>query len=165
MSTKSLPDAQADAARAFLRRIVAEDFAGNQSKAAVGLKVSQSQISDAMSGRRGFGVLLLQRIADYSRVTIEQVTGSAPRMVLDYRYDSLRKVVEAPENRSRWSRGAIEEAKTIEHDADSDPGEGFWMEALDQLQTGIKLARSGLPKLPQREAAATELEPSSRFRR
>lgn len=75
MATKSLSDAKQEASRRFLRRIVVEDFDENQSKAAKGLGISQSQISDVLSGRRGLGYSALEILASYKGVSVEEVTG------------------------------------------------------------------------------------------
>lgn len=75
MATKSLSDAKQEAARKFLRRIVVEDFEENQSKAARGLGISQAQISDVLSSRRGLGYSALEILANYRGVSVEEVTG------------------------------------------------------------------------------------------
>lgn len=68
MST-AIADAKQEASRRFLRRIVVEDFGENQSKAAKGLGISQSQISDVLSGRRGLGYSALEILASYKGVS------------------------------------------------------------------------------------------------
>jgi hypothetical protein len=64
------------AMRAFVKRIVATDFAGNVSQAARTLKVPQSQLSDLLNDRgRGLGLVAAERVADYAGTTIDEVVG------------------------------------------------------------------------------------------
>lgn len=76
--TKSLPAAQLEAARVFVKGIVDRDFDGNVSAMARHLKIGQSHISRLLSRSGGAGPKLLDAVARYSGVTIDTVIGRAP---------------------------------------------------------------------------------------
>jgi len=61
--------------RRFLERVIAEDFAGNGSKCAEATGISQSLISGVTSGVRGMGMMMIERLADYAGVSVDEVLG------------------------------------------------------------------------------------------
>lgn len=67
----------------------------------------------------------------------------------EFRYPALRRVLEAPRYRGRWSLPAVAAARAVQLDADEDPGEAYWLETLDRLDAAINVT---LPKAPSREA-------------
>lgn len=75
---KALDAARNEAVRAYLRRVVAEDYDGNASRAAKALDMSQPALSDLLSGKRGFGLSVIDAIAHLRHVSIDVVLGRAP---------------------------------------------------------------------------------------
>lgn len=63
------------------------------------------------------------------------------------RYPSRRMVLVDPANKDRWSPSAIAAVDSMRLDADEDPGERWWTEALDRIDTAIRVS---IPKLPER---------------
>ena len=53
----------------------------------------------------------------------------------------------------RWEPGAVAQARSMRLDADSDPGEAWWMQVLDAADTGLRVA---LAKLPDRKVDPLE---------
>jgi hypothetical protein len=96
---------------------------------------------------------------------IDVIKGGARRKSvtaeLEYRYASLRRVVEAKRYQSRWSPAAIAAAKSLQLDADQDPDEAWWVEALDRLDTAIAVS---LPKVPARGAGPLDFEETPSLR-
>lgn len=74
---KALDVARNEAARAYLRRVVTEDFEGNASAAAKALDIAQPSLSDLLSGKRGFGLSVIDAIAHLRHVSIDVVLGRA----------------------------------------------------------------------------------------
>jgi len=72
---KKLGPERQDAARAFVRAILDRDFHGNISHAAKKFGVSQSLLSEFLSGGRGAGTKLLGGVADYAGVTWDEIVG------------------------------------------------------------------------------------------
>ena len=70
---------------------------------------------------------------------------------LDARYPSLEAVIAA--HPGRWEPGAVAQARSMRLDADSDPGEAWWMQVLDAADTGLRVA---LAKLPDRKVDPLE---------
>lgn len=87
----------------------------------------------------------LEAICRAARVRMEWLSaGDEPRDVdekiieLPFRYDSLREVLEAPENAARWSDEAIAALKTVAFKYDTDPGPAYWTEQLDRWTSSLK---------------------------
>lgn len=74
-SSKSLTGAQNEHLRGVVRALVAGDFDGNASKAARAFGVTQSLVSEFLSGARGAGPKLVQGVADYTGSTIDALYG------------------------------------------------------------------------------------------
>lgn len=78
MKRKALDAARNGAVRAYLRRVVAEDFDGNASRAAKALDLSQPALSDLLSGKRGAGLSVIDAVAHLRHVSMDVVLGRAP---------------------------------------------------------------------------------------
>lgn len=88
---------------------------------------------------------ILRQIAVASGVELDWLSsGEGPRRSTgtddEYRYASLRMVLEHPSNRGRWSDEAIAAVKTKALKFDGDPGEEYWTEQLDRFHQAVKLA-------------------------
>lgn len=59
------------------------------------------------------------------------------------RYASLEDVLKTFP--ARWSLPAVGAARSTQLDADSDPGEAWWVEQLDRFEQALKLAAMALP--------------------
>jgi transcriptional regulator with XRE-family HTH domain len=75
--TKALPAEENEKARAFLSKIVREDFKGNESAAAKRIGISQSMLHEFLAGTRGAGQNVLRAIAIYAGVSVDVVLGLA----------------------------------------------------------------------------------------
>lgn len=75
---KALDAVRNEAVRAYLRSVVREDFDGNASATAKALDMSQPALSDLLSGKRGFGLSVIDAIAHLRHVSIDVVLGRAP---------------------------------------------------------------------------------------
>jgi len=78
MRTKSLELQSNEAARSYVRDLVARDFKGNVSAASRKLKISQSMLAEFLAGGRGAGMKVLGAVARYSGATVDQILGNAP---------------------------------------------------------------------------------------
>lgn len=107
-SSKSLTTAQNEHLRGVVRRLVAEDFEGNASRAARSFGITQSLVSEFLSGARGAGPKLVQGVADYTGLTIDALYGRsgtpAPPRPL-----TLGRHPDWPEARA----GALRRARTV----------------------------------------------------
>lgn len=74
-TSKSLTTAQNEHLRGVVRGLVAADFGGNASRAARAFGVTQSLVSEFLSGARGAGPKLVQGVADYTGSSIDQLYG------------------------------------------------------------------------------------------
>jgi hypothetical protein len=67
------------------------------------------------------------------------------------RYDSLVVILSEPRHKDRWSRATIAAVESLALDAESDPGTEWFLEALNRLDSVIRVSS---PKLPPRGDAA-----------
>ncbi len=89
---------------------------------------------------------------------VDVLRGKVPAAVvreLDYRYDELRRVVEAKKYRGRWSAAALAAARSLDLDADESPDEAWWIETLDRLDAAIKVS---IPKIPSRAGGPLDIQ-------
>lgn len=84
LSKKSLDAARNDAARAYIRKVIADGFDGNVSRFAEAIDLSQTTLSDFLNGKRGAGLSLLDAVATYRAVSIDVVIGRAPEPTESY---------------------------------------------------------------------------------
>ena len=95
----------------------------------------------------------LEALAKAAGVSLEWLaTGRG--VELDARYPSLEAVISA--HPGRWAAGAVAQARNTSLDADSDPGEVYWLRFLDAADTGLRVALSGIAKLPDRKVDPLE---------
>lgn len=55
------------------------------------------------------------------------------------RYPSLRKLLDDPTKRAKWSEAAIAAVKSTKLKSDVDPGEAFWAQILDTTDTSLRV--------------------------
>lgn len=82
MSGSALSEQKNERARAFVRRVVDEDFRSNITAAARSWAVSPTLLSEFLHGKRGTGIKLLDAVAQHAQVTIEAIisgTADAPQ--------------------------------------------------------------------------------------
>jgi transcriptional regulator with XRE-family HTH domain len=87
---KSIGPKRNEAARAFVRQLVAERFGGHQTQAAKAFGVEQGSLSTFLAGKIGAGMQLLHGVARVAGVSVDVVIGEAtmpppppPRTALD----------------------------------------------------------------------------------
>jgi transcriptional regulator with XRE-family HTH domain len=100
-------------------------------------------------------------LAEIIDVIKGRARGTSEAAELEYRYETLRRVVEAKRYRSRWSPAAIAAARSLQLDADQDPDEAWWLEALDRLDAAIAVS---LPKVPSRGAGPLDFDEAPSLR-
>lgn len=76
-SHRALPLDQNEHVRALVRKIVDEDFDGKLTPASHAFGVSHAAVSDLLNGKRGAGAKLLEGVARYRRISIDEVLGRA----------------------------------------------------------------------------------------
>lgn len=112
------------------------------SELAKGFEIPPSQMLEYLDGR-----ISLERIL-YHVGPLQQSRPEATHED-DARYPALERVIRARPNASRWEPATIAAARTLQLDADEDPGERWWVETMDRLDSAIKVS---VPKLPHRGA-------------
>ena len=93
----------------------------------------------------------LEALAKAAGVSFEWLATGEGAVSLDARYPSLEAIIAA--HPSRWEPGAVAQARSMRLDADGDPGEAWWLQVLDQADTGLRVA---LAKLPDRKVNPLE---------
>lgn len=88
-------------------------------------------------------------VDDLRTQSIQMALARFRRIVRDDRYPSRARVIADPANDGRWSESAISRALSMALDADSDPGEKYWMKTLDTIDATLTAkplpARGGSP--------------------
>jgi transcriptional regulator with XRE-family HTH domain len=79
VATKSLDPETKERLCALVQEIVEKDFNGNKTAAAAALGVSQSYVSEIIQRRRGPGTTMLDALATYRKVSIDELLGRAVR--------------------------------------------------------------------------------------
>lgn len=79
MRNKSLEPVRNAAARALVKNLVENDFAGNVSAAAKRLSISQSLLYEFLDGKRGAGMKLLDAVSAYTHQPIDVIIGRKPQ--------------------------------------------------------------------------------------
>lgn len=101
MRSKSLDPELNEAARAYVRRVVAEKFAGNKRNAAAAFGISGSILGEFLSGTRGAGMKLLGGVAAYTGHSLDRIVGRTLTLVTD-------------DGRSAWRNLAAWQQATVE---------------------------------------------------
>lgn len=73
--SKGLSTERADAAREHIRALIDRDFGGVAWGFAKAIDVSQSALADFLAGRAGIGLNVLEKVADYSGCSLDEVVG------------------------------------------------------------------------------------------
>lgn len=123
---KGLPPNSKKHLRAMLRRIIDDDFKGNMSAAARSLKISQSMMYEMVSGGRGGGMKSVMAVANFRRVSVEEVLGGA-RSSTD-RYPN-RAIAVTIARQLGFVERAIVEVQSIRMDK-ADPPPRWWLERI-----------------------------------
>lgn len=74
-SGKALDEDRNQQLRAFMAKLINENFDGNKAAAARELKVSQSLVQEFLAGTRGAGTKLLTALADYTGQSLDSLVG------------------------------------------------------------------------------------------
>lgn len=117
---------------------------------------AQTELADGFGVDREMIARYLDEELDLDEVAhwIEHGTPlHGPKVELESRYSTLRRVLDAKKYQGRWSAPAIGAAQSIQLDADQAPDEGWWVETLDRLDAAIKVS---IPKLPRRGESPLE---------
>jgi hypothetical protein len=115
---KSLDVQRNNAAREYVRMMVASDFKGNVNAAAIELGVSQSTLSAFLNGDKGAGLTLLDAVANHKSVSLDVVLGRAPAPDPNDPYPCKRMVI-----MSREFQGASEDVQRAFLELESDEGD------------------------------------------
>lgn len=75
---KGLSDEASEHARLFLRRLCEEGFEGNVLAFSRSIGISQSHLHNVIHGKVRPGSTLLEKMADYAKVSIDVILGKAP---------------------------------------------------------------------------------------
>lgn len=140
-------------------------------KIAVELGITKPQIHSLVKGTGGAGIKVEQVFAErFFDGSIDRLRAEAqrwwqernrvhpgpdgrgtgvlvPTVLLDPRYTSLSVVLNTPKYAGRWAPATIAAVQSLALDAESDPGEEWFLEALNRLDSVIKMSS---PKLPDR---------------
>ena len=162
---KSLSPERADAARAFVERLVNERFGGNVSAAAKAMSISQSLLYEFLNGTRGAGPKLLEAVADYAQVTIDHLIGRSapsgePVFESDDRYPNRAEA-------ARFAKGklpeeAIDAVLAEQLKSDEDKPALWWLEQMQRHADALefrptdKQMQAAVERSDARKAAASE---------
>ena len=133
--------------------------------------IAKPQVFDLINVGLGYGPKVERALADrffdgsvddFQRAAVDWWVERGDQQSIEdneartFRYDGLRKAVQRPSCRGRWSPSSIAAAKAMDLRA-NDPGEAWWVEQLDRIELALRAA--ALPQ-PTRDMMERVLGPS-----
>lgn len=158
---------QNDRLRAEVRAWLAADR--DRSNAALAVRASRSKqtIGDFLNGKTNASHETAKRIAKAIGVPLGEILGpgAVVEVEREERYPQRAVALSLDPDGKRWGDAARQAVLAMVFASDEDPGEAYWVRALDTFEITVAGLESALPKISNKLVEVDDTEPGGPFRR
>lgn len=167
LGMSDLTPEQNERLRAVVRSWLAADK--SHSNAALALKAGRSKqtIGDFLNGKTNASHETAKRITKAVGVPLLDVLGAGAVVEVEReeRYPQRAVALERDPDGKRWGDAARQAVLAMAFASDEDPGEAYWLRALDTFEITVAGLESALPKISNTLVDVDDTEPGGRSRR